>query len=100
MSVGSVGSSPGLPGWVIAIFAVAGVVVVGMGIWHFWVLRSGGLHPLVAREQCEAKLDRSQLMPAPRTIEERLAELDDLHDRGVITDAERAEARAKVLAAG
>jgi len=38
--------------------------------------------------------------PAPKTIEERLAELDDLHRRGVISDEELKDARAKVISDG
>lgn len=36
--------------------------------------------------------------PAANTLEGRLAELKELHDRGLITDDELAAARAKVLA--
>ena len=34
---------------------------------------------------------------AAKSVEERLRELDDLHERGVISAEERAEARAKIL---
>jgi Short C-terminal domain len=93
--------SPGIPGWFIAIFVIVGVCGIGAGIWRFAVLRSGGLNPLVAREQLEARLAQSQLLTpaAPgKSIEQRLAELDDLHARGVITADEHAAARAKVIA--
>ena len=39
------------------------------------------------------------MMPA-RTVEERLAELDDLHERGVISDDEHREARGRILSEG
>jgi len=35
--------------------------------------------------------------PGPRSIEQRLAELDDLRTRGVISDDEHRDARAAIL---
>jgi hypothetical protein len=35
--------------------------------------------------------------PAPRSVEERLADLDRLHEAGTITAAERDAARARVI---
>ena len=68
------------------------------------MLIKGGLDPYVAKEQLQAQLARhlrSSATPASgqpaRTIEERLTELDDLHDRGVITAEERAAGRAKII---
>jgi hypothetical protein len=64
------------------------------------VLRSGGLNRFVAREQLESRLAQSQLMsppPAEKTVEQRLAEIDDLLDRGVITQEEHAQARVKII---
>jgi len=94
----------GIPGWFIAFFVFAAIVVVtgiAISVWRFFVLRSGGLNPLIAREQLEAKLNRSQLAASPaaeKSVEHRLAELEDLHERGVICDAELAAARAKIIA--
>jgi hypothetical protein len=34
---------------------------------------------------------------AKKTVEQRLAEIDDLRDRGVITEEEHAQARVKVI---
>jgi len=96
------GASPGIPGWFIAIFVVFAIVGVGSAIWRFSVLRQGGLNPFVAREQIEAKLAQSQLLhppPAEKSKEQRLAELDDLYQRGVITADERAAGRAKIILA-
>lgn len=39
------------------------------------------------------------MVPA-RTVEERLADLDDLHERGVISDDEHRDARARILSEG
>lgn len=43
---------------------------------------------------------QSQVLAAGKTLEERLAEIDDLAERGVIDADERAAARAKILADG
>jgi len=108
--------SPGLPGFFVAFLVIAGIIVVvgiGVGIWRFSVLRSGGLNPFVAREQLEARLAQSQMMqpppppppmqpqPQPQpTTEQRLAEVDDLYHRGVISADEHAAGRAKIIAGG
>ncbi|HYK68112.1 MAG TPA: hypothetical protein VEV45_09220 [Streptosporangiaceae bacterium] len=93
--------SPGIPGWFIAIFVIVAIAGIGTSIWRYSVLRSGGLNPFVAREQLEAKLNQSLTPPPPDTgqsIEQRLAELADLHTRGVITDEELKAGRAKIIA--
>ncbi len=36
-------------------------------------------------------------MTPARAVEERLADLDDLHSRGVISDEERRDARVKII---
>lgn len=97
-------SSPGIPSAFIVLVVVAVIIAVGGALWRAAVLRKGGLNPFVAKEQLEVQLSQNLRNPAPltserppRTIEERLAELDDLHERGVITTEERASARAKVI---
>jgi len=96
------GDTPGIPGWFIALFVIIAIAGIGTSIWRYSVLRSGGLNPIVAREQLEAKLNQT-LTPAPpppdaKSMEERLAELDDLHNRGVITADELSAGRAKIIA--
>jgi hypothetical protein len=94
--------SGGIPGWFWAVFVIGAIGAVVTAIWRFSVLRSGGLNPFVAREQLEARLNQSQMLRPPpvaeKSIEQRLAELDDLHERGLISDAERAAGRAKIIA--
>jgi hypothetical protein len=69
------------------------------------ILKSAGLSPMMAPVQMEARLAQSAMFaPAPglpelaKPLEQRPAELDDLRNRGVITEDERAAARAKILA--
>jgi hypothetical protein len=65
--------SSGFPGWFIALFVIFGVIIltgfivaIARSIWQFSVLRSGGLNPLVAKEQLEARLNqRLTTPPAP-----------------------------------
>lgn len=92
------------PTWFIVLFVIVAVIGIGSAIWRSVVLRKGGLNPFVAKEQLEVQLTknlRDTGAPAPvqpaKTIEERLAELEDLHERGVITAEERAGGRAKVI---
>jgi hypothetical protein len=96
------GGSPGFPSWFIAVFVIVAIAGIGTSIWRFSVLRSGGLNPFVAREQLEAKLNQSLTPATPppdaRSIEDRLSELDDLHNRGVITADELSTGRAKIIA--
>jgi hypothetical protein len=94
----------------IVIFVVALAVGVGVAIWKAVVLRRGGLNPLVAEEQLAARLNKS-LRTGPlaaatvsdksagpeKSKEERLSEVMDLHERGLISDTELAEARAKII---
>lgn len=97
-------TSPGIPGWFIALAVIVGLIGLGGAIWRFAILRNGGLNPFVAEEQLEVQLSRHLKDAATptsehseKTIEGRLAELDDLRERGVITAEERAAARAKIL---
>jgi len=95
--------SPGIPVFFkvfIAIFIVLLVIAVITGIWRAVVLRRAGLNPLIADTQLEARLADSQALTPGRTIEERLAELAALHQRGVISDEEHAAARLKVISGG
>ncbi|MEJ6555237.1 SHOCT domain-containing protein [Microbacterium esteraromaticum] len=92
-----------------------GVLFVGVLIFivvsvvrRWKVARDAGYDPLAMDTQIAAQLGRSELLRAAeptapgapaqqRSIEDRLSELDDLHARGVISDAEHAAARTKAL---
>lgn len=62
------------------------------------VLRDAGLDPLAAGAEIAARFAKGPLASAPKSLEVRLAELEDLHRRGVISDTELATARAAALA--
>ena len=63
------------------------------------VLRDSGLDPLTARAQIAARVARGPLAAPAQSLEQRLSELDDLHRRGMITEAEYSAARTAALAA-
>ena len=71
------------------------VIITGVAltIRRRHALRRAGLNPLLTgQEQIAARMS-----VAPRSTEERLAELDDLLRREVITPQEHAAARARIL---
>jgi hypothetical protein len=91
----------------VVVVAIAGVIfsaVVGMRKYR--VLKDAGVDPLTVDAAIAAKVLRSDVLapatptvtPTPeKTLEERLAELDDLHARGVISDDEHRDARSAAL---
>ena len=86
--------------FVLFVIMFIGVVffIVMSGARSKKALERGGLDPLAAEAQLAARAANSQLLAPPRTLEERLRELDDLRSRGVISEDEHATARAKALA--
>jgi hypothetical protein len=84
-----------------AVFAVFFVLALAFIVTAFVrnrrVLRENGFDPMAADAQIAVRLARGPLgSPAPG-LEQRLAELDDLHRRGVITTAEHEAARRTAL---
>lgn len=61
------------------------------------VLKDAGLDPLAAEAEMVALAAHSRVLAPQRTLESRLAELDDLAARGVISADEHAAARARAL---
>jgi hypothetical protein len=82
------------------VFAIIRSIIYG--VRRRRILRDAGLSPMMAPAQMEARLANSALLaaanPVARSVEERLAELESLHARGVISAEELHEARAKILA--
>ena len=99
--------SDGPPTFFLVAFALVALVVLGgmvlvvvVALRNRKVLKDAGLDPLTAEAQLAVRFAHSGLLsPAasPATLEQRLAELADLHARGVISDEELAAARAKAL---
>ena len=97
------------------LFAGTGVIMIGffilfgilfVGILAFIIIaivrnaqkaRQAGYDPLTMQTELTTKAMSSELLQPAKTVEQRLAELDDLRARGVITDEERDAARAEIL---
>jgi hypothetical protein len=84
-------------GVAVAFIAVVGVAVVVSIVRSRKVLRDSGLDPLTVQAQLAAGLVRGPLTTPVKNLEQQLAELDDLHRRGVITSDEHQEARRQAL---
>jgi hypothetical protein len=94
----------GLFGLIVVIFVIALAVSIGTGIWKATVLRRGGLNPLIAQEQLQARVNQALTTGPPAaggapgtSKEDRLSEVMDLHARGIISDDELAAARAAII---
>jgi hypothetical protein len=95
----------GFPPFFMIAFAVVGVFiavvfvfVVTSAVRSRKVLRDSGLDPLAAPAQIAARLAQGPLATPAKSLEQRRAELDDLHRRGVISNAEHEGARRAALA--
>ncbi|HVQ87533.1 MAG TPA: SHOCT domain-containing protein [Actinomycetes bacterium] len=86
----------------VAVFAVLFVAVVVFIVVSATrsraALKAGGLDPLAAEAQLAVQAAHSGLLAPAQSLEQRLAELDDLQARGVITADEQQAARAQLLA--
>lgn len=95
---------------IIPIIIVLGIVFsVVTAVRKASVLRKAGLDPFTAEAQLLAQARNSQLLaperasdrapeqPTDRSAEARLAEAQDLHDRGLITADELGEIRQRII---
>lgn len=81
-----------------AVFFVAVLVfIVVAAVKRKRAVEAAGLDPFTADIQMATRMSQSQLFDAKQPLEQRLAELDDLRARGVITPQEHEEARRKAL---
>ncbi len=111
---------PGMPAGMTAAIVVFGIFFVGvmvamvaLSVHRYRKAKSQGIDLLTVDQDLAARLMQSEMLRpadgtagaaaggaaggAAKSVEERLRELDDLHERGVISAEERAEARAKIL---
>ncbi|WP_242090079.1 SHOCT domain-containing protein [Curtobacterium sp. DN_7.5] len=95
------GAGPGAFGVVFGVIAV----VIGLGFVAMIVtvaVRSArmakrGQNPFTLQEDLAYQAMQSKTLAPDKSLEQRLAELDDLHARGVISDEEHRLARAEAL---
>lgn len=88
---------------VFGVLFIAAVVFIIMAATRNWrAAKNAGYDPLAMETQMAAQVMNSKLLqPAEPSgagaLEKRLAEIDDLRRRGVISEAEHAQARAQAL---
>jgi hypothetical protein len=97
-------SLDGPPAWFVAAFVVVGVLVLSgfvvtgyLMVRNARVLKRAGVDPFTAQAEIVGRLAHSELLAPAETIEARLAELEDLRQRGLISAEEHTAARAKAL---
>lgn len=94
-----------IPLWFGLIFV--GFILLFVGVTAFIIVvavrnarkvQASGHDPLTLESELMTKAADSQVLAPRQTLEQRLAELDDLHTRGLITEAEHAEGRRAAIA--
>ncbi len=81
----------------VLLFVAAVVFIVVVVVRNASKAKSMGYDPLTMETEMAARAMQSPLLTPAKTLEQRLAELDDLKARGVITADEHAAARQKAL---
>ncbi|GAC56711.1 hypothetical protein GOHSU_12_01010 [Gordonia hirsuta DSM 44140 = NBRC 16056] len=101
--------SPLIPMWWDVVFATVPLLILlllGFSIYaairSYRVAKQRGIDPLTADTELKTRLIQSDLLAASGTsaaksVEQRLAEVDDLHVRQLISSAERESARSRIL---
>lgn len=89
----------GFFGLFVVVFVGVAIFSIVVGIRKYRILHDAGADPFTVDAAVAAKVLKSDMLnpSAGRSVEERLAELDGLLARGVISDEEHREARAAVL---
>ena len=87
------------------IFAIASIVitagfitVIVIIVRNFARAKAAGHDPLTLETDLAMRALDSEILAPAKSIEQRLAEIDDLAARGIISPDERQAARAEVLA--
>ena len=88
---------PALFGIVTAIIIIGGIVVVVMAVLNGRKAVQLGHNPLTMQTELQAKLLDSQALAPERTVEVRLAELEELREGGLVSEQEYERARANIL---
>ena len=84
---------------VVALLILVGfVLTIALAVRNVRAVRRAGRDPWTLQAEIATQLASSSALAPSRSLEERLAELDDLLARGVISASENAAARAAVLA--
>jgi hypothetical protein len=81
------------------LFVIAVLAIVGVAVYRSVRMAKRGQNPFTIEEDLVHSATKSRILAPTATLEQRLAELDDLHRRGVISDEEHRAARADALRA-
>ena len=87
-------------GFVTFMFVAVFGTIVFIIVKNVQKARELGHDPFTMETELTAKAIDSSLLGPTQTIESRLAELDGLRTRGIITEPEFAKARAEAISAG
>ena len=93
--------SKDLSGWAKALWLIFIVILPFLGVLVYVIARGGSMHERSAREaQADEQQFREYVRDAAgsKSSADELAKLADLKERGVITDAEFQQGKAKILA--
>ncbi|MDQ0094743.1 SHOCT domain-containing protein [Paeniglutamicibacter psychrophenolicus] len=82
--------------FVIAFVAVIGFIVF-VAVRNYKASKNAGLDPFTLQTELAVRAAKSQLLAPRQSREQRLAELEDLLARRVITPEEHQQARMKIL---
>jgi hypothetical protein len=92
---------PAAIGVAFTVFVVFFVVVLALiavsAVKRYRAAKQAGLDPFAADVQVMGRVHDSALLAPERSIQDRLAEVDELARTGSISAAERDEARARIL---
>ncbi|WIB71088.1 SHOCT domain-containing protein [Curtobacterium sp. MCBD17_026] len=84
-------------GVVAALTILTTLTIVILTLYRGKRMADRGQNPLTMQEDIAYQAMQSRTFAPDKPLEQRLAELDDLHARGVISDEEHRSARAEAL---
>jgi len=84
-------------GIVVFLMVIGVATMIVVAVYRAKRMADRGQNPLTMQEDIAYQAMQSQTLAPTKTLEQRLAELDDLHRRGVISDDEHRAARAEAL---
>src|SRR4051812_41549443 len=79
------------------LIGVGFVIAIAVAIYRATRMANRGQNPLTLQEDIAHRAMQSKTLAPVQSLEQRLAELDDLHERGIISDDEHRSARTDAL---
>lgn len=88
--------SVGTPLFAMLFIAVVGLIIF-VAVRNYRKAKSAGFDPLTLETELMARAANSAMLAPEKSLEDKLAELDSLHSRGIITRDEYLQARRDAL---